>query len=195
MRQPAASRLSSTSPPLFVGRENDDYRLAVESPCIDSGVNVYVTSASDLDGNPRISNNIIDMGAYEFDFGLADSDNDGLSDSAEIRYGTNSNNPDTDDDGFKDGWEVDHGWNPTHDDTSVLTYIESNPAVFEYYTSESIGDLAMGEMMVGVSNAFVNVHLQLMKSSDLMIWTNAGESVEWSMPATNKSFFRVRAEP
>lgn len=35
-----------------------------------------------------------------------DSDNDGLTDVDETRYGTNSNNPDTDGDGLLDGWEV-----------------------------------------------------------------------------------------
>jgi len=184
-----------TNAPFFADMGGDNYRLSSASLCIDGGVNGYAHIAMDVDGNPRIHNSRVDMGAYEYSGGISDDDGDGLGNAAEARHGTDPQNPDSDGDGFEDGWEVDHGWNPTHDDTSVLTYIESNPAVFDYYTSESVGDLAMGEMMVGVSNASVNVHLQLMKSSDLMIWTNAGESVEWSVPATNKSFFRVRAQP
>jgi len=41
-----------------------------------------------------------------------DSDNDGLSDEDEIKYGTDINNPDTDNDGYKDGDEVKDGYNP-----------------------------------------------------------------------------------
>lgn len=41
-----------------------------------------------------------------------DSDNDGLFDDEEIKYGTDINNPDTDGDGYLDGEEVVHGYNP-----------------------------------------------------------------------------------
>jgi hypothetical protein len=48
--------------PLFA---DVDLRLSVGSPCIDAGDNSAVLVATDLDGNPRIINNIVDMGAYE----------------------------------------------------------------------------------------------------------------------------------
>ncbi len=60
------------------GRDNDpetyednDYRLAADSPCIDAGKNEdWVWEAIDLDGNPRIlfgrASLIVDMGAYEY---------------------------------------------------------------------------------------------------------------------------------
>lgn len=41
-----------------------------------------------------------------------DSDNDGLADADEVKYGTDSNNPDTDSDGYEDGDEVKNGFNP-----------------------------------------------------------------------------------
>jgi hypothetical protein len=41
-----------------------------------------------------------------------DSDNDGLTDADEAKYGTDQKNPDTDGDGFKDGQEVKDGFNP-----------------------------------------------------------------------------------
>jgi hypothetical protein len=50
--------------------------------------------------------------------GDIDSDDDGLSDAAEIALGTNPNNPDTDGDGLSDGQEVnDYGTNPLLVDT------------------------------------------------------------------------------
>lgn len=41
-----------------------------------------------------------------------DSDNDGLTDIEEAKYGTDPDNPDSDGDGYKDGDEVEHGYNP-----------------------------------------------------------------------------------
>ncbi len=66
-----------TPDPLFVapsgadgilGTEDDDFSLAPGSPAIDSGTNetFFPLPAMDLDGNPRILNNIVDLGAYEF---------------------------------------------------------------------------------------------------------------------------------
>ncbi len=49
--------------PLFV--DAGDLRLSPGSPCIDTGDNSVVQVGTDLDGNPRIFNNIVDMGAYE----------------------------------------------------------------------------------------------------------------------------------
>jgi len=43
-----------------------DYHLLPASPCIDTGDNSVVdANSTDLDGNPRIVNGIVDMGAYE----------------------------------------------------------------------------------------------------------------------------------
>ncbi|MCL2072304.1 MAG: T9SS type A sorting domain-containing protein [Marinilabiliaceae bacterium] len=53
--------------PMFVDPDNDNFRLMNNSPCIDAGENLYVTDINtlDLDGNPRIFNGTVDMGAYE----------------------------------------------------------------------------------------------------------------------------------
>ena len=48
--------------PLFA---DADGRLSLGSPCIDAGDNSLVFVATDYDGNPRIVNNNVDMGAFE----------------------------------------------------------------------------------------------------------------------------------
>ncbi|MHC4675157.1 MAG: S8 family serine peptidase [Planctomycetota bacterium] len=49
-----------------LGTEDDNLRLLAGSPCIDAGDNSIVEpNSTDLDGNPRITNGIVDMGAYE----------------------------------------------------------------------------------------------------------------------------------
>ena len=58
--------------PLFVDAENGDYHLTADSPAINRGNNEFAVDAdgnpllSDLDGNDRIVNERIDIGAYEF---------------------------------------------------------------------------------------------------------------------------------
>ena len=43
-----------------------DLHLSTGSPAIDAGNNTFVAGVPfDLDGNPRIMNGIVDMGAYE----------------------------------------------------------------------------------------------------------------------------------
>src|SRR5205823_5910368 len=55
-----------TNAPLFVDQASGNLRLQPNSLCINAGNNSYVTSAIDLDGNPRISGGTVDIGAYEF---------------------------------------------------------------------------------------------------------------------------------
>jgi hypothetical protein len=102
-----------TKDPLFVDYTNGNLRLQPNSPCINAGNNAYVTTATDLDGRPRIVGGTVDMGAYEFQPGVsgafigwlqqygqptdgsadyADSDHDGLNNWQEWVCGTNPTN-------------------------------------------------------------------------------------------------------
>ena len=55
-----------TLQPLFVDAAAGDFRLQPDSPCINAGNNSYVTTSTDLDGNPRIVSGTVDIGAYEY---------------------------------------------------------------------------------------------------------------------------------
>jgi predicted outer membrane repeat protein len=56
------------SNPLFVDSAIGDYHLLANSPCIDVGDNTAIPPSGvvDLNGNYRIANGTVDMGAYEF---------------------------------------------------------------------------------------------------------------------------------
>lgn len=60
--------LVDSGQPLFEDAANGDYRLASGSQAIDGGDNSFVPSGleRDLAGNSRISNGIVDIGAYEW---------------------------------------------------------------------------------------------------------------------------------
>ncbi len=52
--------------PLFANKGDDDYHLTVSSPCRDAGTNAYAALPWDRDGEPRIYDDTVDMGCYEF---------------------------------------------------------------------------------------------------------------------------------
>ena len=63
---PAEGSGNFTSPPVFVDAATGNYRLQTNSPCLNSGNNAYVANPADLDGRPRVVNDVVDIGAYEF---------------------------------------------------------------------------------------------------------------------------------
>lgn len=68
---PLFVRTPSKGPDALWGTSDDDYgdlRMQSGSPCIDAGDNSLLppTLTTDIAGNPRIANAIVDMGAYEY---------------------------------------------------------------------------------------------------------------------------------
>jgi len=103
------------------------FALTSGSPCIDSAE--ASTTLIDLLATPRPQNGAgqlhSDMGAHEFRNLYLDSDNDGLTDTAEEIIGTNPLLWDTDGDGISDGDEVAQRTNPL--DASSYIRVLSSP--------------------------------------------------------------------
>jgi len=199
------------------------YALQAGSSAIDAGTLTYGLS-EDIDGEARPSDGNgspsimdFDMGAYEYVGSTLDSDSDGLSDADETIRGTGVNDPDSDDDGLLDGaevnphgsnplsadsdgdgfgdaWEVARGSSPTTDDSDVVAYITANTETFGLYPSNVVLDVALGESLIEISGGNAVLDLQLETSEDLLVWTNAGDAVEWTLPVdADKQFLRVRS--
>jgi len=57
---------NTTADPMFVNRGIGNFRLRMNSPCVNTGTNQdWMTNSVDLDGRARILNGLVDMGAYE----------------------------------------------------------------------------------------------------------------------------------
>ncbi len=63
---PAVGAGNITNPPVFANLAASDFHLNPASPCINAGNNSFVESATDIDGHPRVVNQLVDLGAYEF---------------------------------------------------------------------------------------------------------------------------------
>ena len=208
-----------TNRPIFIAEGAGNYRLLSSSPCINTGTNImWMAGKLDLDGNLRILDGLVDMGAYEFlDNPSIDTDGDGMPDWWEELYGLNSSvsnvagsdadvddvpdeqefiagtnptNPNSDGDQYDDGVEVQSGMNPTSDDSDFYSPILSNPALFGLYTSNSVGDLSFGGVMLAVSNGILKVELGMEQANYLSgDWTNVGPPLMWETPATGDVYF------
>ncbi|MCX7004000.1 MAG: PKD domain-containing protein, partial [bacterium] len=56
-----------SSDPRFVNNSVGDYHLLSNSPCVNAGSTAtYYVGATDVAGNPRLTDGMVDMGAYEF---------------------------------------------------------------------------------------------------------------------------------
>ena len=122
---------------------------------------------------------------------LLDFDEDGLENWKEFDAETNPRNANSDGDQYNDGTEWLNGANPLHDDSQVYGAIRDNPAAFNYFTSNSVGELGYGHVMLAVSNNMRRVRLNMKQSDDLGSWTDVEPPVLWEVPAaSNRCFYR-----
>ncbi|MHC4647466.1 MAG: right-handed parallel beta-helix repeat-containing protein, partial [Planctomycetota bacterium] len=109
--------------PQFVDANNGDYHLGAGSPCVDVGDNSAVPSSvlTDMDGNPRIINGVVDLGPYETIFFYVDGING--------NDGNNGRSPET---AFA---TIQRGINSAQDGCVVLVYpavyLDPDPNVWE----------------------------------------------------------------
>ncbi len=66
---------SITNEPGFMGLEAGNVRLSSGSPCVDSGqYQTWMGSGIDLDGFARVAGDVVDIGAFEFDYAAVNPD-------------------------------------------------------------------------------------------------------------------------
>jgi hypothetical protein len=177
-----------TNEPVFVDLTHGNLRLQSNSPCINAGNNAYIASATDLDGNPRVINGSVDIGAYEYQgpsglagfhvwlsqFGLpsdgsadyADSDGDGMNNYEEWRAGTNPTNS-----------------------ASVLKVLAPQPGstnvVLSWQSALGIGYLIQRATAMGSSPAFVTLATNLAGLGGLMTFYDTNSI------AGSQRFYRI----
>lgn len=109
--------------PLFFSHVSNDYHIASNSPCIDSGISDGAPT-QDIDQESRSLSAGIDIGSDEF----TDTDSDGLSNFHENTvYGTDSSVIDTDQDGISDLVELDYWgsqWDQDPDNDGRINIID-----------------------------------------------------------------------
>ena len=115
--------------PLFVDAAAGNYRLRAGSPCIDRGTNIQAQGAMDLDGNPRIANGRVDMGAYEYQ-GVAPSPTGYWGWAAAIENGQTNFNDCATGDGYPNLLKYATGSSATVPDDSAQLMEESSDGFF-----------------------------------------------------------------
>lgn len=170
-----------STPPLFMNRTTEDFRLRYDSPCVDTGTTLSgVTNDILGTARPLGDDNLFDVGAYEYNPDTTDSDGDGRTDTDDIAMGYHP--------GFDESIVV----------QNLLTDIQNNPSSYGLYPIDSIGELSMGAIMVQTSSSnTLHLSLQLEQCADLAygVWTHAGDAVDWNIATeTNTAFYRVSSQ-
>ena len=130
-----------------------------------------------------------------------DDDCDGLTNHQEIViYGSNPNNSDSDNDGITDGAEVEAGLNinkPENIADAVRILIEARDAAISERDSrptlEELQDARLGSVVLLPNSTSKTIRLRfcIEESNELGVWTNREEEAEVEIPlATGKNFFR-----
>ncbi len=114
-----------TNAPGFVNYISGNFNLASNSPCLDTGTNSLWITEMDLNGDPRVVNGRVDIGAYEYQGW--DVDGDRMSDGWELKYFGSLTNAtsesDPDHDGLKNWEESVAGTDPVNS-CSLLNIME-----------------------------------------------------------------------
>lgn len=119
-------------------------RLVMMGQSIDSIDDISLQDDYDKDGLTLEQEYELDTNPFS-----TDSDEDGLSDYAEINtYGTNPINVDTDNDILSDGTEVSSGLNPLSVDTDEDGIVDSEEVITQEVRLESVNNIDINETLV-----------------------------------------------
>lgn len=127
-----------SSDPLFNKVYNKDYSLKSSSPCINTGNNTYIQYSTDFNSNPRVVDDNVDIGAYEYlpSYTVTFKDWDGtLIEQQTITYGNAAIAPkDPVRDGFVFvGWDSD--FNNIVSDVEIIAEYSITTLVIDSSTS------------------------------------------------------------
>ena len=145
-----------------------------------------------------------ELNTHSTDPNLEDTDEDGLSDSEEVNtYATDPNDTDSDDDLLSDYDEViTHSTDPNLEDSTgdgftdgFLVTQGKDPLInYSFIRSETISQLQDSESdskVIEVINDVATVQLKLEESSDLVSWTETGDTRSIDVPAdVDTDFFQ-----
>ncbi len=124
-----------------------------------------------------------------------DSDDDGIDNKTEfVSLRSNPFHTDSDGDGLSDAIENTIGTDPSVSNRSTADAILQNAALFGYFNEDEIVDVTLGQIGLLPDGGNFKLRLQPEMSPDLGTtpFQPTGNPVEWSLPAGDKAFLRVR---